>query len=169
MKSKCGSKLQRALLALTAALASTGLSLAADLPKEGSYDYTTCFTRNTTRIEYSKTHFAYSHEDTGTSVSNPPGGLFDNETVRCVGMTASFDSKNWGSTVCIGVATNGDKRLTRFWYDSDGKYLREAVNGTGQYDGMETTGSVKRVGQTEQVTPGTTKYCNQATGTYKLK
>ena len=43
-----------------------GPSVAADLPKKGDYDYTTCFTRNSTRIEYSKTHFAYSHEDTGT-------------------------------------------------------------------------------------------------------
>lgn len=60
--------------ALAVAVAISGSVFAADLPKEGTYDYTTCFTRNSTRIEYSKTHFAYSHEDTGTSVSNPPGG-----------------------------------------------------------------------------------------------
>ena len=156
-------------VAMAVAIAFSGSVFAADLPKEGSYEYTACFTRNSTRIEYSKTHFAYSHEDTGTSLSNPPGGLFDNEAVRCVGMTASFDNKNLGSTVCVGVATNGDMRLTRFWYDNDGNYQREAVSGTGQYDSMITTGSVKRVGQTEQIKPGTTKYCNQATGTYRLK
>ena len=149
--------------------ASIGLACAAELPKEGGYDYTTCFTRNSTRIEYSKTHFAYSHEDNGTSVSNPAGGAFDNEAVRCVGMTASFDGKNSGGTVCMGVAKNGDMRLTRFWYDNDGKYQREEVSGTGQYDGMATTGSVKRVGETKQIKVGTTQYCNQATGTYKLK
>ncbi len=146
-----------------------GVAFAADLPKEGDYDYTSCFTRNATRIEYSKTHFAYSHEDTGTSVSNPAGGLFDNEEVRCVGMTASFDGKSSGGTVCVGVAKNGDMRLTRFWYDNDGKYQREAVSGTGQYDGMVTTGSVKRVGETKRIKPGTTQFCNQATGTYRLK
>ena len=169
MKTEYCLNLHRATAWLAAVLTMTGFAYAADLPKEGSYDYTTCFTRNSTRIEYSKTHFAYSHEDTGTSVSNSPGGLFDDETVQCVGMTASFDGRNLGSTVCVGTAKNGDKRLTRFWYDSDGKYQREAVSGTGQYDGMVTTGSVKRVGQTEQIKPGTTKYCNQATGTYKLK
>jgi hypothetical protein len=92
------------------ASASLGFASAADLPKEGSYDYTTCFTRNSTRIDYSTSNFAYSHEDTGTTVSSPPGGPFDGEAVRCVGMTASFDGKRWGSTVCEGVAKNGDKR-----------------------------------------------------------
>jgi len=154
-----------AVLACTA----MGIAFAAELPREGSYDHTTCFTRISTRIDYSPTHFAYSHEDTGTSVSSPPGGLFDGETVRCVGMTASFDGKRSGSTVCEGVARNGDKRLTRFWYDSEGVYQREAVTGTGQYEGLITTGTVKAVGQTRQIKPGTTQYCNRGTGTYKLK
>ena len=56
------------------ASASLGFASAADLPKEGSYDYTTCFTRNSTRIDYSTSNFAYSLEDTGTTVSSPPGG-----------------------------------------------------------------------------------------------
>ncbi len=161
--------MRMATVATFLAATSLGLVFAADLPKEGSYDYTTCFTRNSTRIDYSTTHFAYSHEDVGTSISSPPGGLFDNEAVRCVGMTASFDGKRSGGSVCEGVTKNGDKRLTRFWYDNDGKYQREAVSGTGQYDGMVTTGSVKAVGQTQQIGPGTTRYCNQGTGTYKLK
>ena len=146
-----------------------GAAFAADLPKEGNYDHTTCFTRNSTRIEYSKTLFAYSYEETGTSVSNPPGGMFDNEVVRCVGMTTSLDGKRSGGSLCEGVARNGDTRLTRFWYDDDGKFQREAVAGTGMYDGMVTTGTIKTVGQTQQVKPGTVQFCNQGTGTYKLK
>jgi hypothetical protein len=155
--------------AMAVAVAFSGSVFAADLPKEGSYDYTTCFTRNSTQIEYSKTYFAYSYEETGTSVSNPAGRLFDNEEVRCVGMTALFDGKRSGGSVCLGVAKNGDMRLARFWYDNDGKLQRDAVSGTGKYDGMVTTGSVKQVGQTQQIKPGTTQYCNLGTGTYKLK
>lgn len=143
--------------------------LAADLPKQGHYDHTTCFTRNSTRIDYSKTHYAYSYEETGISVSNPPGGLFDDEVVRCVGMTVSLDGKRSGGSLCEGVAKNGDRRLTHFWYDGDGKFQREAVAGTGVYDGMVTTGSVKTVGPTQQLNPGTVKFCNQGTGTYQLK
>ncbi len=156
-------------IAATALATCSGLALAADLPREGSYDHTTCFTRNSTRIDYSKTHFAYSYEETGTSVSNPPGGLFDNETVRCVGVTISLDGKRTGGSLCEGVAHNGDTRLTHFWYDAEGKFQRETVAGTGSYDGLITTGSVKQVGAMQQVKPGTVKFCNQGTGSYRLK
>lgn len=147
----------------------SGLAFAADLPKEGSYEHTTCFTRNSTRIDYSKTHFGYSYEETGTSVSNPPGGLFDNEVVRCVGVTISLDGKRSGSSLCEATAKGGDTRLTHFWYDGSGAFQREAVAGTGRYDGMVTTGTVKPVGPTQQVKPGTVTFCNLGTGTYKLK
>ncbi|HEY1438203.1 MAG TPA: hypothetical protein VGG82_11960 [Casimicrobiaceae bacterium] len=120
-------------VAALAAVTSPGSAFAADLPKEGSYDVTGCLTRNTTRIDYSTTHFAYSYDETGTSVSNPPGSMFDNEVIRCVGMVASFDGKRTGGVVCVGVAKDGDKRLTQFRYDSDGKLVREAVSGTGKY------------------------------------
>jgi hypothetical protein len=146
-----------------------GIVLAAELPKEGSYEHTTCFTRNSTRIDYSRTHFAYSYEETGTSVSNPPGGLFDDEVVRCVGVSISLDGKRSGSSLCEAKARGGDTRLTHFWYDSKGDFQREAVAGTGRYEGMVTTGSVKPVGQTQQVKPGTVTFCNLGTGTYKLK
>jgi len=156
-------------LVAIAVAALSGSALAADLPKEGDYDYTACFTRNSARIDFSKTHFAYSYEETGTATSRIPGGLFDNEAVRCVGMTASLEGKRTGGSVCEGVDKDGDKRLTRFWYDSEGKFQREQVGGTGKYDGMVTTGSVTAVGTPEQVKPGTVKFCNHATGTYKLK
>lgn len=146
-----------------------GVVIAADLPREGSYDHTTCFTRNSTRIDYGKTHFAYSYEETGHSVSNPPGGLFDDENVRCVGVTISLDGKRSGGSLCEGVAKNGDTRLTRFWYDGEGVFQRETVAGTGRYDGLVTTGSIRQVGPMQTVKPGTVKFCNQGTGTYRLK
>jgi hypothetical protein len=152
------------------AATSVGACFAADLPKEGSYDIKTCFTRNSTRIDYAPTHYAYSYEETGTSLSNPPGGLFDNDVVRCVGMSASFDGKRKGSSVCEGVATDGARRLTYFWIDSDGKPNREAVSGTGKYDGMvTTTGTIQAVGPTPVIKTGTAQLCNHQTGTYKLK
>jgi len=156
-------------LAAIAVVAVSGYAFAADLPKEGTYDYTVCFIRNSARIDYSKAQFAYSYEETGTAVGKVSGTLFDGETVRCVGMTASLDGKRTGGSLCEGVAKDGDKRLTRFWYDNDGKFQREQVSGTGRYDGMVTTGSVKAMGPPEEVKPGTVKVCNHATGTYKLK
>lgn len=103
------------------------------------------------------------------AVGKVPDSLFDGETVRCVGMTAFLEGKPSGGSICEGVAKDGDRRLTRFWYDSDGKFQRAQVSGTGKYDGMVTTGSVKTLAPPEQIKPGTVKFCNLATGTYKLK
>ena len=74
-----------------------------------------------------------------------------------------------GSSICEGVAKNGDKRLTRFQYDADGKLVREEVAGTGMYEGMVTTGTAKAVVPEKEIQPGVTTYCNQLTGTYKMR
>lgn len=144
---------------------------AADLAKEGSYDYTTCFTRNVTYMEYSPTQTAWSYNERGTAVSSPQGGLFDGDEIQCVGMAASLDGKRYGSSTCIGVAKDSAKRLTRFWYDSDSKLQRETVGGTSKYDGMVTTGTVQDVKAPPAMKPGTQtfEYCNRNVGTYKLK
>jgi hypothetical protein len=147
----------------------SGVAFAADLPKEGSYDYKACFTRNITRIVFSDTHSAWSYNETATAVSTTPGGMFDGESVRCIGTTASSNGKRMGISTCEGVAKNGDKRLTRFQYGADGKLVREEVAGTGMYDGMVTTGTVKAVVPEKEIQPGVTTFCNQATGTYRMR
>ena len=146
-----------------------GFAFAAEPPKEGSYDYKTCFTRNTTRIDFSDRQTAYSYNESGTAVSATPGGMFDGDSVRCVGSFAIADGKRLGISTCEGIAKNGDKRLTRFQYGADGKLVREEVAGTGMYDGMVTAGTVKEVQPAKEVQPGVTTFCNQAVGTYKLK
>lgn len=143
---------------------------AADLPNEGSYDIKTCFARNGTLVPYSTTQFAYSCEETGTVVSTPPGGLFDGDVVRCVGMTAVVEGKRSGGSFCEAVAKDGDKRLTQFRYDNEGKLVREALVGTGKCDGMVLTGStVKAIGLAPVPKTGTAESCNQQVGNYKLK
>lgn len=147
---------------------SGGLAVAADVPKEGSYDYKVCFTRNISRINFSDTQRAYSYDETGTAVSATPGGTFDGERVRCVGTVLISGGKRTSLSICEGVATNGDKRLTRFQYGADGKLVREEIAGTGMYVGMVTTGTAKEVEPTKEISPGVTTFCNQATGTYRL-
>ena len=49
-----------ALIGLT-----SGSAFAADLPKEGSYDFTSCWSGVSNTIAFSKTHFAFSYEMTG--------------------------------------------------------------------------------------------------------
>src|SRR5262245_29626624 len=87
---------------------------AAELPKEGSYDYTACWSGVNNVITFSKTHTAASYEMTGAVRSTTPGGMFDKQTFHCVGMNASLDGKNTGSTVCEAIDADGDKRLSYF-------------------------------------------------------
>lgn len=162
-------KLWTTSLATLLAAAFSGPTVAADLPKEGSYDYKACFTRSMARIAFSDTQTAYSYNEVATAVSSTPGGMFDGDSVRCVGAHAIANGKRMGLTTCEGVATNGARRLTRFQFNADGKLVREEVAGTGLYDGMVTTGTVKEVEPAREISPGVTTYCNQLTGTYKLK
>jgi hypothetical protein len=151
------------------AAAAAGSAVAADLPKEGSYDQTSCWSGVSNLIAFSKTHFAFSYEMTGSNRSNPPGGIFDKESFRCVGMNASFGGKNTGSTVCEAVNRDGGKRLTYFSVTPDGKMTREAVVGTGRYEGLVTSGTVTPLGPFPVIKAGTFQDCNYQTGTYKLK
>jgi len=61
-------------------------TFAGELPKEGSFDFNSCWSGVSNVITFSKTHTANSYEMTGTTRSNPPGGMFDKSTFRCVGL-----------------------------------------------------------------------------------
>jgi len=143
-------------------------AFAAELPKEGNFDYTACWSGTSSTIAFSKTHIARSFEHTGSIRSNPPGGLFDKDTFRCVGMNASLGGKNTGTTVCEGIDRDGDKRLSYF-STAEGKVTRETVAGTGKYDGMVMSATVQPLGPFPVIKEGTFQDCNHQTGTYKLK
>ena len=149
-------------------VASPFSAFAAELPKEGSYDYTACWSGVNNTITFSKTHTGSSFELTGTVRSNPPGGMFDKSTFRCVGMNASLDGKITGSNVCETIDVDGDKRLSYF-STSDGKTTRTNLAGTGKYEGMVMVGTVEPLGSFPVIKDGTFQSCNHQTGTYKLK
>ena len=160
--------MQRYVLALLI-IASPFSAFAAELPKEGSYDFISCWSGVANTITFSKTLSASSWENTGTLRSDPPGGLFDMNTFRCVGMTASFDGKITNTRVCESIDADGDKRLTREELTADGKDTQTRVAGTGKYEGFVTTRTVEQLGSFPAIKDGTFQGCNRATGTYKLK
>ncbi len=144
-------------------------AFAAEQPKEGSYDYTACWSGIGNPVAFSKTHTASSYEMMGAIRSNTPGGMFDKNTFRCVGLNASLDGKNTGSTVCEAMDVDGDKHLSYYSLGNDGKVTRETIAGTGKYEGMVTTGTVEPSGPLPVIKAGTFQSCNRQTGTYKLK
>jgi len=151
------------------ATAPGGSAFAAELPKEGSYDFTACWSGVSNLIEFSKTHRAFSYEQTGTTLSNPPGGFLDKRAFRCVGMVTSFDGKSTNTAVCESFGADGDKILTYFSLGSDGKITREVVAGTGKYEGLVSSGIGQPLGPFPVAKAGTFQDCNHQTGTYKLK
>jgi hypothetical protein len=152
---------------LSAAL--SGAALSQEPPREGRYDITSCWSSVAQMIALSPRHTAASYEMNGSIRSNPPGGMFDKNTFRCVGSNASLDGKNSGMTVCETVDGAGDKRMTYFSVASDGTVTRQFVAGTGRYEGMTITGTVTPLGPFPVLKPGTFQDCNQQTGTYKLR
>jgi hypothetical protein len=148
-------------------VASPFSAFAAELPKEGSYDFTSCNSSVNNVITFSKTHTASSYESTGTNRSNPPGGLFDKSTYRCVGMNTSLDGKITAYTGCESIDVDGDKRLAYF-STADGKVTRTNVAGTGKYEGMVATqNSFEDLGPFPAIKDGTFQNCNHQTGTYR--
>src|SRR5262245_28322503 len=107
-------------------------AFAAELPKEGNFDYTSCWSGANSVISFSKDHTASSYEMTGVTRSNPPGGIFDKNSFRCVGTNSSLNGKASGIAVCEAIDADGDKRLTYFSVMADGKLIREVVAGTGK-------------------------------------
>ena len=155
-------------IAMLSAVAAVGPAFAADLPKEGAYDHTACWSGVSNAIAFSKTHTASSWEITGTTRSNPPGGIFDKHSFRCVGIDYALDGRAGGTSVCEAVDRDGDKRLTFFSTTGD-KVVRENITGTGKYEGMITTGTVKPLGPFPAIKAGTFQDCNHQSGTYKLR
>jgi len=156
--------------AVTLLILASAPALAAELPKEGNYDYTSCWAGVNNVISFSKDHTASSYEMTGTNRSNPPGGLFDKNSFRCVGTNTSLGGKTAGITVCEATDAEGDKRLSYYSLMADGTVTREAVAGTGKYDGMVVSGNkFEALGPFPTIKAGTSQNCNRLTGTYKLK
>ncbi|MGE5616584.1 MAG: hypothetical protein ACM3X5_06685 [Bacillota bacterium] len=148
-----------------------GIGLAADPPKQGTYDFTTCWTRNVTLIEYAPGKVAWSYDEKGTAVTSPRGGPFDGDEIRCVGARVSIDGKPSGDSGCIATSADGSKRFTRLTYDAAGKLQPQTVGGTGRYDGLAMTGTIETTKPPPPPQAGTrtVEYCNRNVGTYTMK
>jgi hypothetical protein len=112
--------------------------------------FISCFSGASNLIEFSKTHSAYTYEHTGANLGNPPGGFGDKLSFHCVGMATSFAGKSTNTNVCEAFSTDGDKLLVYFSVGSDGKATREVLAGTGQYEGLVSSGIPNRLQRGER-------------------
>jgi hypothetical protein len=169
MKSKLIPKLFLRRAGLVVTLGISGAVVAQTLPKEGNYDFSSCWSGVANIVAFDKTHTAFSYEMTGTTQSSPAGTIFDKSTFRCVGMNYVFPGKPMtGTLVCEGIDAQGDKSLSHYVFDGPNT-VRTEIAGTGKYEGMVATGTAVSTGPFPVIKPGTFQSCNRQTGTYKLK
>jgi len=157
-----------ALATIQAAVCVGCPAFAADLPKQGSYDFMSCYSGTVNAMDFSPTHMANTSEVRGTVMSNPPGGLFDKVSFRCLTMSYAADGKPSGMTLCEGVDKDGDKYLSHLVVDG-GQSTRKVVAGTGKYAGMTASGTTVTVGPFGKAVSGQVQNCTHQTGTYTLK
>jgi hypothetical protein len=158
-----------ALQVISAAIiGGVGATAAADLPKEGKYDVTSCWSGMANSIDFSKTYSAANCELTGATHSNLPGGFLDMTSFRCVGFSATIDGKSSGMNICEGFDKDGDKWLIRSVIEGP-KVTQETLTGTGKYEGIARTDVIDSFGAFPSAKPGTFQGCNHGAGTYKMK
>ncbi len=138
------------------------------MPKEGNYDYVSCYSGTMNIIAFSKTHNASTYELIGNSRTNPPGGPFDMVTFRCLGMGSSLDGQTTSSNYCESIDKDGDKLMVRN-VNQGQKGTQEGLAGTGKYEGIVRSGTNEFLGVFPVIKPGTFSGCSRQVGTYKLK
>jgi hypothetical protein len=157
----------RCVCAIAAALALASAT-AQPMPREGNYDYVSCWSGTSNDIAFSKTHAFGNFEFVSNNRSTPPGGPFDMTVARCVGTYTMFEGKFSNSSYCEATDKDGDKFIVRNSTEGP-KQKQEGIAGTGKYEGMVRTGTSEMLGVFPPVKPGVLTGCARQTGTYKLK
>ena len=150
-------------------LLTAGPALAQTYAKEGNFDYVSCLSGTTRRMTFSNTQTAQTSEYSGTNRSATPLSPFDKTTFRCIAFNATLNGKSSGNSWCETADRDGDKYVTYFNQLADGTSTREAVAGTGKFDGLSTKGISTPLGPFPNVDPGTIQNCVRQMGTYKMK
>ncbi len=145
-----------------------GVALSQNLPKEGSYDYISCWSGTSKDIPFSKTHAFGNYEFVVTNRTTPTGGMFDMTVARCVGLYSMIEGKGDNSSFCEAIDKDGDKFVVRNSIEG-GKPKQEGITGTGKYEGMTRIGTTEMLGRFPLVKPGVVTGCARQTGTYKMK
>lgn len=145
-----------------------GGAAAQTMPKEGKYDFTSCYSGTSNVIAFSKTHSALTGDFVGNNRTTPPGGPFDMTTFRCVSISSTLDGVTTGSNYCETTDKDGDKYLTRN-VSQGTKGTQEGLAGTGKYEGMVRSGTSESYGVFPTIKSGTFTGCARQSGTYKMK
>lgn len=162
------------LIGFVIAASNIAVTTAADMPKEGNFDFNYCLAGRTQAMQVSDEAVAGSFELTAAIISNIPAGPFDGQGSHCMGTWSVLDGKYADSGYCVTVDADGDKFLMNFKTGpvpagqlATGTWT--AAGGSGKYQGMVAKANYKAIGAVVPAVPGGFQGCNRNTGTYKLK
>ena len=118
-------------------------ALAADLPKEGQYAFTACFSGVSKLISFSKGFRGYSYELLGTNRADKTGGIMDHTSFRCVGANTLLGGKRTIDVLCEikdsdGQATREDRDGRERTANEGGRRRHREVRGNAD-DGHNRT------------------------------
>lgn len=142
---------------------------AADMPKEGKFDFNFCMAAAYKPVMASPQLSSGLIEAWASTYSNPPGGPFDNQGSQCGVISLSRDSNVENNGYCKMIDKDGDMWLFKF---ADRNFIGkfEVVGGTGKYEGMTATADFKPLGGgAPSAAPGMVQTCNKVVGTYRLR
>lgn len=145
-----------------------GNAVSQSMPKEGNYDYISCWSGTSNDIQFSKAHSFGHFEWVVNNRTNPAGGPFDMTVARCLGMYTFFEGKLVPLSYCEAIDKDGDKFILQNLIEG-GKPRQEGIAGTGKYEGMTRTGTTEMLGRFPTIKPGVLTGCARQTGTYKMK
>ena len=152
-------------------IAGTSLATAAEVPKEGTYDYIACYGGTMAQMKMPDGKIASTLEWTGGTHSNVANSPFDNNSFKCIGAGISAGvGKGWttGRLYCTATDTDGDIRAVSFVIE-DGKGTRHDDGGTGKFEGLTTTGTKSEsFAALKPAADGTIQECSHQTGSYKI-
>jgi hypothetical protein len=151
---------------LSTAMAFGVAALAADLPKEGTFDvtYTASGTAKVTSV-IGKERVLIAWDENGVGVGT---GLFDHATWHCFGVADISNGVLQATNgYCVGTDLAGDQIVAKLTGDSeDGSAT--LTTGTGKYAGISGGFKYLEGAKFRTATEGTYAHSNHTQGNYKL-
>lgn len=141
------------------------VSVAADLPRNGQFDFIACLAGKQDSIAHGPDHGVGIADLLGTQRSTPPGGLFDLTASRCVYSYGYLEGKYEADGCCEFRGKQGDTYLLRIHRSPGQAGVLDGLHGTGRYAGMNLRGAYD-LSASFPDTPGHVNTCVKASGTF---
>jgi len=150
------------------------LANAGEMPKEGRMDFDHCMTGKFVDIVATpQLQAGYIHENYASTISNPPGGPFDQLGAHCAPIYLRRGSEMAVNGYCRYTDGDGDTWVMSFVDRIGPDHVEgsfELTVGTGKYEGAAIRGTFTPAnGIPPAAQPGVFQRCTRVVGTYRLR